>query len=143
MGYWVGYRGVGVRVEVCPPCKNPHPSLGYPGYWTLAGTSQYQCQHALDRSTLTRSILSCAQAAQSLLVPSSHPHIEDFNMFGPILQPNVCILLDIGTMAGPSSIYHLWKAFNINLNVRGACREIVALKGKYREKLLNPLGLSE
>ena len=65
-----------------------------------------------------------------------------FNAFGPILQPNVCVLLDVGTMPGPSSIYHLWKAFDINSNVGGACGEIVALKGKYGEKLLNPLGLS-
>jgi len=65
-----------------------------------------------------------------------------FNAFGPILQPNVCVLLDVGTMPGPSSIYHLWKAFDINSNVGGACGEIVALKGKYGAKLLNPLGLS-
>ncbi|KAH8979068.1 glycosyltransferase family 2 protein [Lactarius akahatsu] len=36
------------------------------------------------------------------------------NAFGPILQPNVCVLLDVGTRPGPSSIYHLWKAFDIN-----------------------------
>ncbi|KAH9970285.1 glycosyltransferase family 2 protein [Lactifluus volemus] len=62
-----------------------------------------------------------------------------FNAFGPILQPNVCVLLDVGTQPGPTSIYHLWKAFDINSNVGGACGEIVALKGKYGEKLFNPL----
>ncbi|VDB96624.1 unnamed protein product [Peniophora sp. CBMAI 1063] len=62
-----------------------------------------------------------------------------FNAFGPILQPNVCILLDVGTMPGPTSIYHLWKAFDINSNVGGACGEIVALKGKWGQLLLNPL----
>jgi hypothetical protein len=31
------------------------------------------------------------------------------NAFGPILQPNVCVLLDVGTQPGPTSIYHLWK----------------------------------
>lgn len=62
-----------------------------------------------------------------------------FNAFGPILQPNVCILLDVGTRPGPSSIYHLWKAFDINSNVGGACGEIVAFKGKYGQTLLNPL----
>jgi len=62
-----------------------------------------------------------------------------FNAFGPILQPNVCVLLDVGTMPGPTSIYHLWKAFDINSNVGGACGEIVALKGKYGQYLLNPL----
>ena len=63
-----------------------------------------------------------------------------FNAFGPILQPNVCVLLDVGTMPGPTSIYHLWKAFDINSNVGGACGEIVALKGKWGMNLLNPLG---
>ena len=63
-----------------------------------------------------------------------------FNAFGPILQPNVCVLLDVGTRPGPSSIYHLWKAFDINSNVGGACGEIVAFKGKYGETLFNPLG---
>ena len=64
-----------------------------------------------------------------------------FNAFGPILQPNVCVLIDVGTMPGPTSIYHLWKAFDINSNVGGACGEIVALKGKYGQHLLNPLGM--
>ncbi|KAF8585057.1 glycosyltransferase family 2 protein [Ramaria rubella] len=62
-----------------------------------------------------------------------------FNAFGQILQPNVCVLLDVGTMPGPTSIYHLWKAFDINSNVGGACGEIVALKGKWGLNLLNPL----
>lgn len=42
-------------------------------------------------------------------------------------------------MPGPTSIYHLWKAFDINSNVGGACGEIVALKGKWGLNLLNPL----
>ncbi|GAA5953586.1 hypothetical protein JCM21900_003352 [Sporobolomyces salmonicolor] len=62
-----------------------------------------------------------------------------FNAFGPILQPNVCVLLDVGTQPGPTSIYKLWKTFDLNSNVGGACGEIVALKGKYYRNLLNPL----
>ncbi|KAG5642981.1 Chitin synthase 4 [Asterophora parasitica] len=62
-----------------------------------------------------------------------------FNAFGPLLQPNVCVLLDVGTQPGPTSIYHLWKAFDINSNVGGACGEIVALKGKWGTNLINPL----
>jgi chitin synthase len=53
-----------------------------------------------------------------------------FNAFGPIMQPSLCILLDVGKMPGPASIYHLWKAFNINSNVGSACGEIVALRGQ-------------
>lgn len=62
-----------------------------------------------------------------------------FNAVGRVLQPNVCILLDVGTMPRAKSLYHLWKAFDINSNVAGACGEIVALKGKYWTGLLNPL----
>ena len=36
------------------------------------------------------------------------------SQFLTIPQPNVCVLLDVGTMPGPNSIYHLWKAFDIN-----------------------------
>lgn len=42
-------------------------------------------------------------------------------------------------MPRSKSIYHLWKAFDINSNVAGACGEIVALKGKLWTGLLNPL----
>src|SRR5579859_4405763 len=62
-----------------------------------------------------------------------------FNAFGPLLNPNVCVLLDVGTRPGGKSIYHLWKAFDHNSNVGGACGEIKAMKGKAWKALLNPL----
>lgn len=70
------------------------------------------------------------------------PHSWFFNAFGRVLEPNVCVLLDVGTRPGPTSIYHLWKAFDLNSNVGGACGEIVADKGKFGKNLLNPLGTS-
>ena len=63
-----------------------------------------------------------------------------FNAFGSLLQPNVCVLLDVGTRPGSKSIYHLWKAFDVNSNVAGACGEIAVYKGKQWRGLLNPLG---
>lgn len=62
-----------------------------------------------------------------------------FNAFGQSLNPNVCVLLDVGTQPGSDSIYHLWKAFDINSACGGACGEIVALKGKFWHNLINPL----
>ena len=62
-----------------------------------------------------------------------------FNAFGRALQPNVCILLDVGTRPGPNSLYHLWKAFDTDSNVAGACGEIIAGKGKAWLGLFNPL----
>ena len=66
-----------------------------------------------------------------------------FNAFGKALSPNVCILLDVGTKPGPNSLYHLWKAFDTDSNVAGACGEIKAGKGKAWLGLLNPLVASQ
>ncbi|BFZ53781.1 Chitin synthase, class 2 [Savitreella phatthalungensis] len=66
-----------------------------------------------------------------------------FNAFAPILNPNVCVLLDVGTRPGPDSIYRLWKAFDLDSNVAGACGEIKIMKGKAWGNLLNPLVASQ
>ena len=66
-----------------------------------------------------------------------------FNAFGRALTPNVCILLDVGTRPGPTSLYHLWKAFDMDSTVAGACGEIKAAKGKGWLGLLNPLVASQ
>jgi chitin synthase len=66
-----------------------------------------------------------------------------FNAFGRALTPNICILLDVGTKPGGNSLYHLWKAFDTDSNVAGACGEIKAMKGKFGTALLNPLVASQ
>ncbi|RIB17802.1 Glycosyltransferase Family 2 protein [Gigaspora rosea] len=62
-----------------------------------------------------------------------------FNAFGALINPTVCILLDVGTKPGSTSLYHLWKAFDLNSNIAGACGEIVAMKGTAGVNLLNPI----
>lgn len=52
-----------------------------------------------------------------------------FQAFGPLINPHVCVLIDVGTRPGGTSIYHLWKAFDINSNIAGACGEIRAMTG--------------
>jgi chitin synthase len=66
-----------------------------------------------------------------------------FNAFGRSLNPNVCILLDVGTKPGPKALYHLWKAFDTDSSVAGAAGEIKAGKGKAWLGLLNPLVASQ
>ncbi|KAJ5143012.1 Chitin synthase [Penicillium bovifimosum] len=66
-----------------------------------------------------------------------------FNAFGRALQPNICILLDVGTRPEPTALYHLWKAFDQDSNVAGAAGEIKAAKGKNLLGLLNPLVASQ
>ncbi|KAF7362316.1 Chitin synthase [Mycena venus] len=89
-----------------------------------------------EKGTVPVQIIFCLKEKNQKKINS---HRWFFNAFGPLLQPNVCVLLDVGTQPGPTSIYHLWKAFDINSNVGGACGEIVALKGKYGTNLINPL----
>ncbi|KAI9019533.1 chitin synthase 1 [Phycomyces nitens] len=62
-----------------------------------------------------------------------------FQAFGPVINPNVCVLIDVGTRPGKTSIYHLWKAFDISSNIAGACGEIRAMSGTAGVALLNPL----
>ncbi|KAI2792202.1 Chitin synthase A [Penicillium oxalicum] len=66
-----------------------------------------------------------------------------FNAFGRALQPNICILLDVGTKPEPTALYHLWKAFDQDSSVAGAAGEIKAGIGKAGLGLLNPLVASQ
>ena len=62
-----------------------------------------------------------------------------FQAFGRVLDPNICVLLDAGTRPGGNSIYHLWKAFDLEPTCAGACGEIKAMLGRGGKYLLNPL----
>ncbi|KAJ5639493.1 chitin synthase I [Penicillium longicatenatum] len=61
-----------------------------------------------------------------------------FQAFGRLLDPNICVLLDAGTKPGKDSIYHLWKAFDLDPMCGGACGEIKVMLS-HGKKLLNPL----
>ena len=89
-----------------------------------------------ERGVVPVQMLFCLKEKNAKKINS---HRWFFSAFGPILQPNVCVLLDVGTQPGGTSIYKLWKTFDLNSNVGGACGEIVALKGKYFRNLLNPI----
>lgn len=62
-----------------------------------------------------------------------------FNSICPQLNPNVTVLIDVGTRPTTQTIYHLWKAFDEDSNVAGACGEIRTMTGKFGTALLNPL----
>ncbi|EIN11658.1 glycosyltransferase family 2 protein [Punctularia strigosozonata HHB-11173 SS5] len=89
-----------------------------------------------DKGVVPTQILFCMKEKNAKKINS---HRWFFNAFANMLQPNVCVLLDVGTRPSPKSIYHLWKAFDLNSNVAGACGEIAAYKGKNWIELLNPL----
>lgn len=92
-----------------------------------------------ERGLVPTQIIFCMKERNLKKINS---HRWFFNAFGPVLQPNVCILLDAGTRPENKSIYYLWKTFDLNSNVAGACGEITAdVKGKWGvgPALLNPL----
>lgn len=89
----------------------------------------------LDGSTPVQIIFCLKEKNQKKI--NSHRWL--FNAVCPVLNPNVCVLLDVGTRPNESAIYNLWKAFDLDSNVAGAAGEIVAMKGKYWKKLFNPL----
>lgn len=62
-----------------------------------------------------------------------------FNAFGPLIRPNVCGLIDVGTKPSNTSLYHLWKAFDREPYLGGACGEIFVELGNGCSNLLNPL----
>ncbi|KAG6920226.1 hypothetical protein DXG01_004995 [Tephrocybe rancida] len=93
-----------------------------------------------DKGIVSTQIIFCMKEKNQKKINS---HRWFFNAFGPMLQPNVCVLLDVGTRPGNNSIYRLWKAFDVNSSVGGACGEISTYKGKNWSLLLNPLDLAE
>ncbi|CAO1634037.1 unnamed protein product [Sympodiomycopsis kandeliae] len=66
-----------------------------------------------------------------------------FRAFCQQLQPNVCMLLDVGTKPGTSSLVDLWRAFKKSPNVGGACGEIRTDVGTVGSALVNPLVASQ
>lgn len=92
-----------------------------------------------ERGLVPVQVLFCVKERNQKKINS---HKWFFSAFGPLLQPNVCILLDAGTRPEAKSIYYLWKSFDLHSNVGGACGEIVAdVKGKwgFGKALINPL----
>ncbi|KAG2733275.1 hypothetical protein G9P44_004265 [Scheffersomyces stipitis] len=61
-----------------------------------------------------------------------------FQALGQVLDPKIVVLLDAGTQPSGKSLYHLWKEFDKDHRVAGACGEIRASLKK-RQILTNPI----
>ncbi|KAI8602167.1 glycosyltransferase family 2 protein [Dissophora ornata] len=93
-----------------------------------------------DRGIVPVQILFCLKEQNKKKLNS---HRWFFNAFAPQLNPNVCVLLDVGTKPSGTSIYHLWKAFDRDSSIGGACGEICADLGPNCSNILNPLIASQ
>ncbi|KAJ3208468.1 Chitin synthase, class 2, partial [Dinochytrium kinnereticum] len=90
----------------------------------------------LEQGFVPVQILFCLKEKNAKKINS---HRWFFNAFGPLLRPNVCMLIDVGTKPTGTSIYHLWKVFDRDQKVGGACGEIYAELGAGCSNLFNPL----
>lgn len=61
-----------------------------------------------------------------------------FQALSDLLQPSIVVLLDAGTQPSGKSLYHLWKEFDQDGQVAGACGEIKASLKK-TQILTNPI----
>ncbi|KAJ8329389.1 hypothetical protein QVD99_006492 [Batrachochytrium dendrobatidis] len=89
-----------------------------------------------NASNVPIQVLFCLKEKNAKKINS---HRWFFNAFGKILNPNICVLIDVGTKPTDKSIYYLWREFDLNPNVAGACGEIYAEQGVCSSKLFNPL----
>ena len=91
--------------------------------------------HLKPRTETPIQMLFCLKEKNQKKINS---HRWFFQAFGRVLNPNICVLIDAGTKPGKDSIYHLWKAFDIEPTCGGACGEIKAMLSSGK-KLINPL----
>ncbi|KAJ3409910.1 Chitin synthase, class 2 [Chytriomyces hyalinus] len=109
-------------------------------YTTQLGIDQDMNISGAQQGIVPCQILFCLKEKNAKKINS---HRWFFNAFGALLRPNVCVLIDVGTKPSESSIYHLWKAFDKNPNIGGACGEIYAELGYGWKNLLNPIVASQ
>ncbi|OJD26826.1 chitin synthase C [Blastomyces percursus] len=91
--------------------------------------------HLKPRSGVPVQMIFCLKEKNQKKINS---HRWFFQAFGRVLDPNICVLLDAGTKPGRDSIYHLWRAFDLQPMCGGACGEIKTMLS-HGKKLVNPL----
>lgn len=107
-------------------------------YTTMVGISKIHKDHITltTDNQIPIQMIFCLKEENQRKINS---HKWAFKAFAPVLNPNVIILLDVGTQPENKSLYKLWKSFKDNPRVAGSCGEIKASLGKNMKLLLNPL----
>ncbi|KAJ3415247.1 Chitin synthase, class 2 [Chytridiales sp. JEL 0842] len=121
---------------------NGKPVLGHIFEYTtqIAVTSNLKIRRPKDKAHDGLTLVPC----QTIFILKEknarkiNSHRWFFQAVCESLDPEVTILIDVGTKPSKESFFHLYKAFN-NPMVAGACGEIVAELGPYWRKALNPV----
>jgi chitin synthase len=107
----------------------------------LSVNDRQQLIRPLDSNTLPPvQIILCLKASNSGKINSNRWFL---NAFGRILNPEVVINIDTGTLIDERSLLKLWGAFYNDKNLGGACGVIRPHLGKRKRMLLNPLVASQ
>ncbi|KAK8102966.1 hypothetical protein PG984_016112 [Apiospora sp. TS-2023a] len=85
-------------------------------------------------------VILCLKARNSGKINS---HRWFLNAFGRILNPEVVVHVDTGTLIDPNSLLELWNAFYNNPDLGGACGLLRPDLGPRKKLLLNPLLASQ
>jgi chitin synthase len=81
-------------------------------------------------------MITCLKQKNSKKINS---HRWLFEAFGRILNPEICVLLDVGTKPGFKSILNMWARFYNNNDLGGACGEIHPMLGRGCRHIFQPL----
>lgn len=65
------------------------------------------------------------------------------NGIASLARPKVCLFVRNGARLGPTSIYHAWKAFDVDSTIGGMCGKTSIDTGKFGFRLLNPFIASQ
>ncbi|KAJ3358961.1 Chitin synthase, class 2 [Allomyces javanicus] len=87
----------------------------------VAVTDKMEVKTHRDGGVVPVQILFCLKEKNAKKINS---HRWFFNAFGPVINPGVCVLVDVGTKPRREAIYRLWRQFDTNPQVGGACGEI-------------------
>ncbi|CAN3366124.1 chitin synthase 2 [Diutina catenulata] len=105
-------------------------------YTTRVGISSVEDTVKLTtEKTVPVQLLFCLKEKNAKKINS---HRWCFQALARVLDPKVVVLLDAGTQPSGKSLYHLWKEFDRDPQVAGACGEIKA-KLQGRQIITNPL----
>ena len=113
MGCRVGYSGVGVRVEVCPPCEDPHPRLGYPGY------SGYWTVHAMPVHAQIGSAYSESPTFNPPTCPGSPVSLRHHLVLAPLVIPIVMMGYVLGLQMPESGCLRLTQSDQCHRTAHG------------------------
>ncbi|KAJ2992111.1 Chitin synthase, class 2 [Globomyces sp. JEL0801] len=102
---------------------------------------EFTTQVSVHKSQLERRAVptQCVFVLKEKNAKKINSHKWFFNAVCGSVNPEVCMLLDVGTKPSDTSLFHLYRAFERDQKVGGACGEIKAELGFGWKNLLNPI----